>query len=83
MARKKNDNMECIENSQDNTETVSNKKYKTEKCPILSYNKATKELDVNFHGYGIRIKNANDTDSGFISLKYSGEIGKQNFSCKL
>ena len=37
---------------------TKNKKYKTEKCRILSYNKATKELDIDFHGYGIRIKNA-------------------------
>ena len=58
MARKKNENIEYMENTQDNTETVTNKKYKTEKCRILSYNKATKELDIDFHGYGIRIKNA-------------------------
>lgn len=83
MARKKNENIEYMENTQDNTETVTNKKYKTEKCRILSYNKATKELDIDFHGYGIRIKNADGVDSDFISLKYSGEIGKQNFSYKL
>lgn len=58
-------------------------KYKTEKCKILSFNPNTKEIDVNFKGYGIRLKNAVCSESDFILVKYSGEIGKPNFICGL
>lgn len=83
MARKKNENIECMENVQDNIGTATDRKYKTEKCRILYYNKETKELDIDFHGYGVRIKNADDTDSGFVQIQYAGEIGKPNFSLKI
>ena len=85
MARKKSENIESTENPQDATEIAitTDKKYKTKKCNVLSYNKASKELDIDFNGYGIRIKNVDTIDSDFILLKYSGEIGKPDFSYKL
>lgn len=69
-------------------EKVENKKstsprYKTEKCKVLSYDEFTKELDVDFKGYGIRIKNVDKVNSDFISIKYRGEIGTPNFIYKL
>lgn len=85
MARKKSENIETVENPQDITEiaATNNKKYKTEKCRVLLYNQATKELDIDFHGYGIRIKNADNINSDSILLKYTGEIGKPDFSYKI
>lgn len=76
-------------NKNENTiEKVENKKtastrYKTEKCKVLAYDKHTKELDVDFKGYGIRIKNVDKVDSDFVSVKYYGEIGTPNFTYKL
>lgn len=62
--------------------TVS-KRYKTEKCKVLSYDKKTKELDIDFKGYGIRLNNINKIESDFVTVKYYGEIGKPNFLCEL
>lgn len=65
-------------------EETRTERYKIAKCKILSYNKKTKELDINYNGYGIRIKNVcNINDSDTIELKIKGEIGKPNFSYKL
>lgn len=58
-------------------------KYKTEKCKVLSYNQKTKELDFDFKGYGVRLNNVDDIESDFVIVKYVGEIGKANFSCRL
>jgi len=82
---KKLTNMETIENLKENIEvekTVT-KRYKTEKCKVLSYNEKTKELDIDFKGYGIRLNNINNIESNFVTVKYYGEIGKPNFSCEL
>jgi len=57
--------------------------YKTERCKVLLYNKLTKELDINFMGYGIRISHAEHIDSDYVTIKYLGEIGKPNFVCEL
>ena len=40
-------------------------------------------MDIDFKGYGIRFNNVDDVNSDFVSVKYRGEIGKPNFSCKL
>lgn len=58
-------------------------KFKTEKCKVLSYNKNTKELDVNFSGCGIRLHNVSKQIGDYVNIRYRGEIGKPNFECKL
>lgn len=78
MADKNENRIEKVENKKS-----SSPRYKTEKCKILSYDKFTKELDVDFKGYGIRLKNVDKVDSDFISIKYRGEIGASNFTYKL
>ena len=85
MARKTSENIVVTENVEEIETTTRNvnEKYKTEKCKVLSYNKKTKELDIDFKGYGIRFNNGDDVNSDSISVKYRGEIGKSNFSCRL
>ena len=73
------ENIEKVELSQ----IPVTEKYKTEKCKVLTYNEKTKELDIDFKGYGIRLNNVDNIKSDIISIKYRGEIGKPNFSCKL
>ena len=85
MARKTSENIAVTENAEGietTTKTVTEKN-KTEKCKVLSYNKKTKELDIDFKGYGIRFNNVDDVNSDSVSVKYRGEIGKSNFSCRL
>ena len=85
MARKTSENIAVTENAEEietTTKTVT-EKYKTEKCKVLSYNNKTKELDIDFKGYGIRLNNVDEINSDSISIKYHGEIGKSNFSCRL
>ena len=85
MARKTSENIAVTENAEKietTTKTVT-EKYKTEKCKVLSYNNKTKELDIDFKGYGIRLNNIDKINSDFVFVKYRGEIGKSNFSCRL
>lgn len=56
--------------------------FKTKKCKVISYDKRTKRLDVDFDGYGVRITNVEDFEGEFASIKYKGEIGNPNFECK-
>lgn len=58
-------------------------KFKTELCNVLSYNKSTRELDIDFLGYGIRLHNVEKDIGNTILVKYRGEIGNDNFICKL
>lgn len=58
-------------------------KYKTKNCNVLSYNKKTKELDVNFSGYGIRLYNISEINENYVKVRYRGEIGTPNFVYKL
>ena len=85
MARKANENIVVTENVEEIETTTRNvnEKYKTEKCKVLSYNKKTKELDIDFKGYGIRLNNVRNINSDYVDIKYIGEIGKSNFSCRL
>ena len=56
MAKKVNQNLEVVENAETKTSIVETeiKKHKTIKCKVLAYNTRTKELDIDFKGYGIR-----------------------------
>ena len=85
MARKVNENIVVTENVAEieTTTKIATEKYKTEKCKVLSYNKKTKELDIDFKGYGIRLNNVRNINSDYVDIKYIGEIGKPNFSCEL
>ena len=85
MARKVNENIVVTENVEEieTTTKIETEKYKTEKCKVLSYNKKTKELDIDFKGYGIRLNNIRNINSDYVDIKYIGEIGKPNFSCEL
>ena len=85
MARKTSENIAVTENVEEveTTTKILTEKYKTEKCKVLSYNKKAKELDIDFKGYGIRLNNVNDINTNSVSVKYHGEIGKPNFSCRL
>lgn len=58
-------------------------KFKTEKCKVLSYNKKTKELDVDFLGYGIRLFNIDKDIGDVVSIKYRGQIGTPDFEYRL
>ena len=85
MARKVNENIVVTENVEEieTTTKIETEKYKTEKCKVLSYNKKTKELDIDFKGYGIRLNNVRNINSDYVDIKYIGEIGKPNFSYRL
>ena len=64
--------------------TSSNaEKYKKEMCRIIHYSENKKLLDVNFKGYGIRIKNAENIKGDTVIVKYKGEIGHKNFKYML
>lgn len=60
-----------------------NNNFKTKKCRVISYNNATKTLDVLFDQYGIRIHDVFDFYGDTIEIKYKGSIGKPNFVYKL
>ena len=57
--------------------------YKEKECKVIGYNKITKILDISFNGYGIRLNNINNFKGDTVIVKYEGEIGKPNFSCRL
>lgn len=58
-------------------------KFKTENCRVLSYNVTTKELDIDFCGFGIRLHGVNKEIGDTVDIKYRGKIGTSNFECKL
>lgn len=62
---------------------MSVEKFKTIKCNVLSYDKSTKELDIDFLGYGIRLHNVTKDIKDTVVVKYCGEIGTADFVCKL
>ena len=57
--------------------------FKNKECRVIFYNKRNGVLDVEFDGYGIRIKNVKDFNGSTVEIKYKGEIGKPNFTYKL
>lgn len=91
MARKKDENIVVEENVIESADVDNNitefkdttNKYKTELCRILAYNSITKELDVDFKNYGVRIQNVSNVKDDYVTVKYKGDIGKPNFICKL
>ncbi len=57
--------------------------FKNKECSVIQYNENLKILDVNFDGYGIRIKDVPNVGGSTVTIKYRGEIGKPNFCCKM
>ncbi|KAI4445122.1 hypothetical protein C823_007629 [Eubacterium plexicaudatum ASF492] len=72
-------------NTSKKNKILSNKNYKSQNCKVISYNKNNKTLDVQFNGYGIRIKNVLNFDNTIteVSILYKSEIGKPDFEYKL
>ena len=60
-----------------------NGQYKTENCKVLSFNPATKELDIEFKGYGVRLYYSGVINSAYIPVRYYGEIWKPGFKCQV
>lgn len=84
------DNMDGIQHIAEESDItpVQNKKmksnaFKEKECKVISYNEKSKSLDVNFEGFGIRIKNVNHFEGQTVVIKYKGEIGKSNFEYKI
>lgn len=77
------DNLFEEELDKKNKSKNKNTDYKVKECKIISYNETTKELDVLFDNYGIRINNSNPVTDSTVSVKYKGAIGKSNFICKI
>lgn len=57
--------------------------FKTKECKVISYDNRTKNLDVDFDGYGIRIRNVENFEGSTAIVKYKGTIGKSNFEYKM
>lgn len=79
---------ELLNNSDKIIKTRSRKlkeEFKGKECEIINYDNHTKSLDINFDGYGIRIRNVelSTNDNSMIKVKYKGEIGKPNFIVKV
>ena len=74
------DKMESVKYTQRNS---SSKKYKTEVCKVLKYDSSRKVLNILFKTYGIQIANVQEHPSDYITIRYSGEIGKSNFSYEI
>lgn len=89
MTRKRNTNTKVVKAEDTNIEQipetkVQDTKHKTEKCKVLYFNEKTKELDVIFKDFGVKIVNVpSDTYGDFVFVKYLGEIGKPDFKCWL
>lgn len=54
-------------------------------CKIINYDNHTKSLDINFDGYGIRMKKIEFSynNDPIVKVRYKGEIGKPNFVIKV
>lgn len=63
--------------------TKKNNLLKTKRCKVISYNKVKKTLDIDFDGYGIRIRNVQDFEGDIVEIKYKSDIGKSNFVYRL
>lgn len=57
--------------------------FKTLRCKVLSYDRQNKNLDIDFVGYGVRIKNVTSFNGDYASVRYKGEIGDPGFICLL
>lgn len=78
-----------IINSLDKTTKARSRKtkedFKEKECKVIRYDNSTKSLDINFDGYGIRIRNVKFSYNNdvIVNVKYKGEIGKSNFIVKV
>lgn len=85
----KNNCMESLEISENEDLTKKSKRqslrndYKEKECPVISYDKHYKTLDIMFDNYGVRIKNVDNFVGNKVDIKYKGELGKPNFEIKI
>lgn len=87
MARRKSEYIKQAETFKNDSPTniSTNEFTKKEICKVLSYNKKTQELDIDFKGYGIRlfhIKRNDNSKENYVTILFNGEIGKSNFKCR-
>lgn len=56
---------------------------KKKECKVINFDKKNGYLDILFDDYGVRISDIKDFNDDIAIVKYTGEIGKPNFSCRL
>ena len=71
-----------------NLKTRTKKKkddFKEKECSVINYNNSLKTLDINFDGYGIKIRDVKHFSypTTTVRVKYKSEIGQPDFSIKL
>jgi hypothetical protein len=79
------DNPKDIESESFEEIKLSKKKqenYKKKECRVISYNPHTKNLDIKFDKYGIRLTNIKNFIGEIVEVEYRGEIGQPNFEIK-
>lgn len=65
------------------TRAKTKSSFKQKTCRVLRYNKDFKELDIDFEGYGLKIKDVDECNSNTVVVDYHGEIGTPLFTYKL
>lgn len=75
--------MDGIKESTSKSKTKTRNMVKHKVCKVLSYNKDFRELDIEFDGYGLKIKNVGECNSETVNIDYHGEIGTPSFAYKL
>ena len=90
MARRKNETIPRIQRLEitfeksDSNFNSNNEIHFEEQCKVLLYNEETKELDIDFRGFGIRLSAViavKPIKSDYVFIQYIGEIGKADFRC--
>lgn len=56
---------------------------KSKECKVISYDNKAKTLDVYFNEYGIRLTDIKKFSGDIAKIKYTGEIGKSDFTYQL
>lgn len=81
----KNDILSSLDKTTKTRSRKSKEDFKEKECKVIRYDNYTKSLDINFDGYGIRIRNVDSSynNNSIVKVKYKGEIGKPNFIVKV
>lgn len=76
-----------IEEEVMNSEVIPPKRkrnvFRTKNCRVIEYNPVTKNLDVDFDGFGVRISGVEKIEGTTVDVRYKGKIGSPDFICKL
>ena len=57
--------------------------FKTKECKVIYYNPKNQNLDIDFDGYGIRVKNITNFIGNTVTVKYKSEIGNADFEFRI